>query len=448
MTSRRITGDSAQSAEVRDLAVDEAAAGGAAADGADATTEHAPVPAAKIPKYKQILTELRSAIEEGRLLPGERLPTEAELGKQYQASRITVAKAVNELMQEGLVSRRAGSGTHVLPNEKAQGHVFGLLIPDLGRTEIFEPICQGMMRSPLARRHSLLWGHSMGEAEQQDLEALQLCRQYIAKKVSGVFFAPIEFTQAKDAVNRQIAQEFEAANIPIVLIDRCYAAYPYRSPHDLVGIDNRAAGYMITQHVINAGARRPVFCFRARSASTVFGRIAGFEEALKANGISLDPEPVRMGDTNDTAFVARIIAELNPDAIVCANDLSAARLIATLSTLGILVPDQMRVVGIDDVKYASILPVPLTTQHQDCYAIGSLAMAAMLERLAQPSLPIRDILVQTHTIVRQSCGAHPPVKPQVRIERAQGLPVRKASTYVAAAPATVLSSPDTWSARR
>ena len=111
------------------------------------------------PKYRRILDDLRGAIESGSLKPGDKLQTEAELGRLYQASRITVARAVNELMQQGLVSRRAGSGTHVLPKAEAQGHVFGLLIPDLGRTEIFEPICQGMMRSPLAKSHSLLWGH-------------------------------------------------------------------------------------------------------------------------------------------------------------------------------------------------------------------------------------------------------------------------------------------------
>jgi hypothetical protein len=65
-------------------------------------------------------------------------------------------KAVNELQILGLVSRRAGSGTHVLGRAVSAGRVFGLLIPDLGRTEIFEPICHGMMQSPLSKPHSLL----------------------------------------------------------------------------------------------------------------------------------------------------------------------------------------------------------------------------------------------------------------------------------------------------
>jgi len=359
-----------------------------------------------VPKYRQILDDLRDSIETGRLRPGEKLPTEAELGQRYQASRITVARAVNELTQQGLVARRAGSGTRVLTRTEGRGHVFGLLIPDLGRTEIFEPICQGMMRSPLARNHSLLWGHAMGETEQQELEAEQLCQHYITQRVSGVFFAPLEFSAARDRVNRRIASALEKAGIPIVLLDRCYAPYPSRSAHDLVGIDNRAVGYLLTQHLINVGANRPVFLYRAHSASTVTARIAGFREALAANRLGFSETMARSGDTADPAFVQRVLKELRPDAMLCANDLSAGRLIATLTSLGIEVPRQIRVAGIDDVKYASLLPVPLTTQHQNCHEIGAIAMKAMLDRVADPALPIRDILIQTTTIVRTSCGAH------------------------------------------
>jgi GntR family transcriptional regulator of arabinose operon len=66
----------------------------------------------------------------------------------------------------------------------------------------------------------------------------------------------------------------------------------------------------------------------------------------------------------------------------------------------------VRVVGIDDVKYASLLPIPLTTHHQNCADLGEMAMASMLQRVAQPDLPPRDILLQTRLIVRRSCGAN------------------------------------------
>ncbi len=358
-----------------------------------------------LPKHRVIYEELRRAIDAGEYPPGGRLPSEAELGVIYHASRITVAKAVHALQKQGMVSRKAGSGTYVLGQHSQPGQVFGLLIPDLGRTEIFEPICHGMMKSPLAGSHSLLWGPSMGSGPQQEAEAEQLCLQYIARKVSGVFFAPIEATPRKDIANRRIVAALEKARIPIVLLDRCFMPYPERSEYDLIGIDNRSAGFMITMHLLDMGLRRVVFLGRPFSAPTIDGRIAGWREAHWTRGVPLLDGMARRGDPQDSQLVKNILKDVRPEGFVCANDLTAAHLMQTLSTIGVIVPDEVRVVAFDDVKYAGLLPVPLTTQHQDCEKLGAVAMGVMLERLAQPQLPARDILLQTRTIVRASCGA-------------------------------------------
>lgn len=366
----------------------------------------APVPSpTNAPKYRKVYDDLLAAIKTGAFQPGDRLPSEAELGKHYNTSRITVAKAVNELRQKGLVYRRAGSGTHVLAPAASSGHVFGLLIPDFGRTEIFEPICHGMMQSPLSKPHSLLWGHSMGEAAQQEKEAEHLCHQYVTQKVSGVFFAPLEFTPTKDVVNNRIVAAFDRAGIQVVLLDRCYAPYPMRSKYDLVGIDNRRAGFLITQHLLHHDVKRIAFLARPLSASTVMARIAGYREALIAYGRPFGQDLVCRGDPDDPDFLRKVLRD-KPDAIVCANDFIAARAMAALTKMGIRVPEEMRIVGIDDVKYASLLPVPLTTQHQNCADIGATAMATMLQRFEKPDLPTRDILLQTHTVIRNSCGVH------------------------------------------
>jgi GntR family transcriptional regulator of arabinose operon len=362
--------------------------------------------AIEIPKYRQVYDDLLSSIKAGTFRPGDRLPSEAELGKRYSTSRITVAKAVNELQLRGLVSRRAGSGTHVLAPARSTGHLFGLLIPDLGQTEIFEPICHGMMQSPLAKAHSLLWGHAMGDIKLQEREAEQLAHQYIEQKVSGVFFAPLELTPAKDAVNQRIVTALDRAGIAVVLLDRCYAPYPTRSKFDLVGIDNRRTGFLITEHLLRLGLRRIAFLGKPLSASTVAARIAGYREALLAYGINTQEDLVRRGDPDDPQFLGQMMQSCKPEGVVCANDLTAARLMTQLVAKGIRVPEEIRIVGIDDVKYASLLPTPLTTEHQNCNNIGAAALSAMLDRIENPLLPTRDILLQTQTVVRRSCGGY------------------------------------------
>ena len=92
---------------------------------------------------------------------------------------------------------------------------------------------------------------------------------------------------------------------------------------------------------------------------------------------------------------------------MCANDLTAANLMRTLLSLGVKLPEDIRIAGVDDVKYASLLPIPLTTLHQPCAEIGAASMSAMLERVRNPHLPTRSILLDGHLVVRQSCGFKP-----------------------------------------
>jgi GntR family transcriptional regulator of arabinose operon len=93
-----------------------------------------------------------------------------------------------------------------------------------------------------------------------------------------------------------------------------------------------------------------------------------------------------------------------PDAIVCANDVTAARLMQTLLALGVRIPEDIRMTGVDDVRYAKFLPVPLTTIRQDCREIGAVAMSTMLDRLLRPDHPVRDVLVRCELVVRNSSG--------------------------------------------
>jgi DNA-binding LacI/PurR family transcriptional regulator len=377
----------------------------------DAYEGNGGVPLPDLPRHRQIYQELLSEIRTGVYKPGDRLPSEAMLGERFDASRITVAKAIQQLQNEKLVSRIAGSGTYVEAPARAEAFQFGLLIPELGSTEIFEPICQGMMKSPLAKAHSLIWGHTAADEPHRAEAAQDLCQQYISQKVSGVFFAPIEYQRPNDSTNREIVAALSRAKIPVVLLDRCYEKYPERAPFDLIGIDNHRAGYIVTRHLLNAGATRIVFAARPNSASTVDARRAGCREALLAHGKSAVKVGVYRGDFSDSSFVRKIMADVSPDAFVCANDVTAANLMRTLLGLEIPVPQQVRIVGIDDVSYAKFLPVPLTTLHQNCAAMGAVALSTMLDRLQSPSTPPREILLPCELIVRESCGIHLPPKP-------------------------------------
>src|SRR5256712_3065667 len=149
---------------------------------------------ATISKHQTIRQALADAIATGQYEPVQRLPSESELVKTFGASRPTVTRALRELQLTGIIDRRAGSGSYVKVDAAARGYTFGLVIPELGRTEIFEPMCRGMAEAQHGSHHVLLWGSSLGDADNIEQQASNACRQLVAKKVSGVFFAPLELT--------------------------------------------------------------------------------------------------------------------------------------------------------------------------------------------------------------------------------------------------------------
>ncbi|MBZ5585068.1 MAG: GntR family transcriptional regulator [Acidobacteriia bacterium] len=353
-------------------------------------------------KYQKICRTIRDAIASGEYRVGQRLPSESELVRTFGTSRITVNRALRELQLGGVIDRRAGSGSYVRAQPELS-YTFGLLIPDLGQTEIFEPICRGMAQAEETdHRHALLWSKSLGDSEAKESQATELCQRMVSEKVAGAFFAPLELTPAKDAANQAIVEAFDRAGIPIVLLDRDLVAYPARSRYDLVGIDNRRAGYAITAHLLQVGCRRAAFVGRPGSAPTVEARIAGYREAILDSHGEWDPKFVQRIAPWDINAVKTMLETVRPDGIVCANDFTAANLMKTLGAIGVSVPEEIQLAGIDDVKYASLLPVPLTTIHQPCAKMGAAAVAAMVQRIRNPDLPARDILLDFHLVVRES----------------------------------------------
>lgn len=360
------------------------------------------------PKYKQIYAQLHRALMANEYDTGDKLPSESELVARFGASRPTVSRALAQLEVDGLVERRAGSGTFVLPRDHQGGFVFGLLIPGLGTTEIFEPICRGISIARVGGHHDLLWGSTSYHGASEEVQAEQLCDYYLKRKVSGVFFAPMELTEKNDEINQRISHALDEAKIPIVLLDRDICEYPKRSRYDLVGIDNRRAGFVVTEHLLNCGAKRIVFWGRPNSAPTVHARAQGYREALTIHSSAIRDGIVMISDPTDLSSVRDMVERHHPDAVICANDFTAAQLMSSFTKIGLHVPSDIRVTGMDDIRYASMLQTPLTTIHQPCLDLGATALSVMLDRISHPNMPARDCLVDFTLVIRQSSGSSHP----------------------------------------
>jgi len=359
-------------------------------------------------KHQQLFETLQHQILQGKFAHNRRLPSESELALRYHVSRPTAARALRELQALGVITRRVGSGSYLTaPTQSSaapRNKTFGLLVPGLGKTEILDPICNEITRFAQSLECTVLWGDA-AQPITTGADALTLCEQYIQRGVDGVFFAPMETVPDREIWNRRVADALSRAKIPMVLLDRDLNEFPARSNFDLIGIDNFRAAMTITQHLLDAGARRLCFLAQPEYPSTTDLRLAGCREAVQRTG---DAASISSAFINpeDRAAIQTLLHKNAPDAFLCANDQTAALLLRTLNALGISVPAKIRIAGFDDVHYATLLAVPLTTIRQPCREIGRAAMLALLERCSDQEIPAREILLPFELVVRQSSGKH------------------------------------------
>ena len=140
-----------------------------------------------------------------------------------------------------------------------------------------------------------------------------------------------------------------------------------------------APGISRRKHLLRLKARRIGFVSFEDQASTVGARISGHREALSAHDRTPAGE-LRFRGTPGETFTY-VWKRGKHDSFVCANDRIAGQLMQTLLAQGVRIPEDVRIVGIDDVSYAKLLPVPLTTVRQPCRMIGETALRVMLERI-------------------------------------------------------------------
>ena len=364
------------------------------------------------PLYLEIFEYVHDHIVSGAYEADGRVPTDGQLMRRFKTTRATVAKAMKELERTGLIQRRPGAGSFLRPAGRANGSFVSTLIAGLGDTEFFEPICAQIAQACHACNLSLIWGATSPATPVDDGTKIEaLVARFRTQHVTGVFFVPDELAEhSLDNRNLRIAQALSAAGIAVVLLDRDVVPFPAQGPYDLVGIDNVAAGYKQTRHLIDCGCRRILYATRPGQLWTKSARVTGYRLALEQAGLAFDPAHIRRGDATDPAF-CRALLKLKPDGIVCFHDPVAAHLMLNFQKLRVAIPQKLKIVGLDDVRYSQFLPVPITTLQQPCLSIGIQAADLMVRRLNHDNHPPRRILFDTRLIVRTSSQVEPAESP-------------------------------------
>ena len=355
------------------------------------------------PKYRTVYDTLLQSIRRGDYPPGDKLPAETELMAQFNVSRITVIRALRDLQNAGVVRRRHGSGSYVEESRPPSLLRVGLLFPRLLEPDsIFTVVHQTLTRESQKRGWLILFQEISDKCTPE--RVLNTLEQFAQSGVRGVLYLPLPIRAGYAEVNEAVARYCVERSLALVLLDRDIHHWHNRSRFDLVGSDNELGGFLAAEHLIRRGCRRLMFFSGVQDHPTVEARLEGVRHAI-ADAASVHVE-VSPTDGDDPVMIRKLLSQHSPDGIVCANDLTAAKLLRSLFQSGVQVPGQIKLVGFDDTPTASLLPVPLTTIHQAADEMAIQAMNVMLQRLSRPEMRTITVSIACTLVERASSAPH------------------------------------------
>ena len=239
----------------------------------------------------------------------------------------------------------------------------------------------------------------LGSSEQLEEREESYLELFLEQRVSGVLVSPATDGQAS-------LDRLAASGVPVVLVDR---EAPASSALLSVAVDDVEGGYLAVSHLLARGRRRIVFIGGPPTTRQVSDRLHGAERAVaEVPGASLEVMPIDGMTVLDGRAAGERIATraARPDGIFAANDLVAIGVLQALSMLAdIRVPDDIALVGYDDIDFAAATVVPLTSVRQPAELIGWTAVDLALRQSAGAlAAEGRAVLFRPELVVRASTG--------------------------------------------
>jgi DNA-binding LacI/PurR family transcriptional regulator len=348
--------------------------------------------------YKSLAAEIRRSITDGKLLPGAFIGSEHELARRQAISRVTVRRASELLMTEGLIERRPGKGLVVHSPAAPMAPVGGTIQVVLGNLswEAQIRMARGVQQSAEADKSIVQLYDAHGEIEQD----LQLIADLPRRGAQGAVIVSLH----SPAFMRAICQ-LQQEQFPFVLLDHRLRDLAVSA----VVADNYSGGYQVGQMLAGHGHRSVAFLGNL-SASTVQDRLDGLRDGLSDAGVPLRTSmvadlPLFTPFGESSAAVAKAVSELlartpRPTALYCSCDAIAAHAYRHLSTMGLRIPQDLSVVGNDDDPALQWLSPGLTTVRQSFQEMGQAAMDLLRRRIAHPTAPA-EVRVHPVTLVQR-----------------------------------------------
>jgi LacI family transcriptional regulator len=285
------------------------------------------------------------------------------------------------------------------PNRSAQrlrsqnSRVIGLVISDI-ENPFFTSIVRGVEDVAYNRQMNVILCNTDENPEKE--------RRYIEvmseERVAGLIITPT-YGDKQD-----ILIDLQASGIPVVLLDRDIES----DALDTVLVDNISGAYTATKHLIDLAYERIAIVNGEPQVKTFSDRFKGYQKALIESGVKLDQSLVcEVSPRIESSLQAtQTLLKASPDAIFAANNLMTLGVLKAIKAQGLRVPEDVALIGFDDMPWSGDLYPPITSVAQPTYELGREAARLLIRRMSDENVFQQKILLQTRLIVRQSCGAY------------------------------------------
>lgn len=308
-------------------------------------------PLARAPKHSQIADNIRRLIRQGKVRVGGALPTEHELCGMFKCSRGTVRRALDTLVQDGMVRRKHGSGHYAVKRSGSRQMLLGLIVPNILNAEILR-LAQSLTLEAGRKGYGIV----LSMTNSQPAVERQFVREMHRLKATGVMKFPT--IPEENGFEADIRQRLRALALPYVIINDFWAD----TSHDHhIAFDEGAALEMAVEHLAALGHTRIGWLDGSDGPRRAALRM--LREALARRGLSLPEEFVLRCPPYEAPPIDRLWrkGEPGPTAVITPYDGMAVRLIEALGRVNLKVPQDVSVVNLNGQSFYSTAGLDLTT---------------------------------------------------------------------------------------
>ena len=334
--------------------------------------------------------------------------TITDIAEKLGVSRSTVSKAMNNAPGVGPAVRKkiidfveeVGYNPNTLARGLSKGkiNIVALILGDV-RNPFYSDLAFYIQKTLNENGYMVMLFNSEYE-EKKEIEFIRLTEQF---NFAGLILITAQSNDLKYALNKLEA--------PVVLVNRTFDDFE----GDAVILDNFQAGYIATMHLMELGHKRIGFVAGHATSSSVVQRLHGYLQVLRNYHLPYNEEDVILRDLSfETGYdiAKEIIKDIKnrPSAFVIANDMSALGFMDCCKQYGIKIPQMLSIISFDDIMFAALKDIELTTVSQHVKEMSENTARLMLRKLKDPESVSERVILEPSLIVRNTTGIYDPLR--------------------------------------